>query len=252
METPLAEIGGLAAVALAAGVVDAIAGGGGLLTLPALLLTGLPVPAAVGTNKGQAVFGSGSALLTFWHAGRIDPRRVPALFLSGFMGSLLGAHLVTLLAPAVLRPVVLALLVVVATVLALQPRIGQSPRPVDGPLALRAMLIGAGIGCYDGFFGPGTGTFLILAQVAWLGDDMTRASAHAKIVNFSSNLAAMLLLHSKGLVHWDLAVPMAVAQTAGSIVGARLAVGGGDRLVRKVVLVVVALLVAKLTWDLTQ
>ena len=239
-------------MALAAGAVDAIAGGGGLLTLPALLLTGLPVPLAVGTNKGQAVFGSGSALLTFWHAGRIEPRRVPALFLSGFAGSLLGAQLVTLLAPAVLRPLVLVLLVAVAAVLALRPALGQRPQSVEGRLTLRAVLIGAGIGCYDGFFGPGTGTFLILAQVAWLGDDLIRASAHAKVVNFASNLAAMLLLHSKGLVRWEWALPMAAAQAAGSVLGARMAVRGGDQLVRKAVLTVVALLVAKLGWDLVR
>ena len=246
------DIIGLSLVALVAGAIDAIAGGGGLLTLPALLLTGVPVPAAIGTNKGQGVFGSGAALLTFWHAGRIDLQRVPALFLSGFMGSLLGAQVVTLLAPEVLRPVVLVLLVAVAMTLALRPTIGERPRPVEGQLAVRAVLIGAGIGCYDGFFGPGTGTFLILAQVAWLGDDLIRASAHAKIVNFSSNLAAMLLLNAKGLVHWELALPMAVAQAMGSIAGARVAIHGGDPLVRKVVLVVVSLLVAKLTWDLAR
>lgn len=239
-------------MALAAGAVDAIAGGGGLLTLPALLLTGLPVPLAVGTNKGQAVFGSGSALLTFWHAKGIEPQRVPALFLSGFAGSLVGAQLVTLLAPAVLRPLVLVLLVAVAAVLALRPALGQRPQSVEGRLGLRAVLIGAGIGCYDGFFGPGTGTFLILAQVAWLGDDLTRASAHAKVVNFASNLAAMLLLHSKGLVRWEWALPMAAAQAAGSVLGARMAVRGGDQLVRKAVLTVVALLVAKLSWDLLR
>ncbi len=246
------EITGLCAVALVAGAVDAIAGGGGLLTLPALLLTGLPVQAAVGTNKGQAVFGSGSALLTFWHAGRIELQRVPALFFSGFAGSLGGAQLVSLLAPAVLRPLVLVLLVAVAAVLALRPALGQRQRSVEGQQTLRAVLIGAVIGCYDGFFGPGTGTFLILAQVAWLGDDLTRASAHAKVVNFASNLAAMLLLHAKGLVRWEWALPMAAAQAVGSIVGARLAMRGGDQLVRKVVLAVVALLVARLSWDLAR
>lgn len=247
-----AAIAGLVAAAFVAGVVDAIAGGGGLLTLPALLLAGLPVHVALGTNKGQSVFGSGAALLTFARAGHIRRQRLPVLFVPGFVGSALGAWAVGLLAPALLRPLVLCLLAVVAVTLALRPSLGQTARQVGGHPAVRAAAIALGIGAYDGFFGPGTGTFLIIALVTLLGDDLVGASAHAKIVNFASNLAAMLLFVSQGAVLWAIALPMAGAQALGSVVGARLAVRGGEALVRRVVLGVVLCLCAKLAWDLAH
>jgi hypothetical protein len=242
----------LVAAGLIAGLVDAIAGGGGLLTVPALLLTGLPTAQVLGTNKGQSVFGSGSALWTFWRAGRIEPGRVPAAFGLGFVGSLTGAMAVGLLPDTVLKPLVLALLVGVALFLSLRRDFGGSVAS-DQMVRfdpVRAALIAFAIGGWDGFFGPGTGTFLIMAQVVWLGDSMTSASAHAKIVNFGSNLAAVLLFAWKGTVLWHLALPMAGAQIVGSVLGARLAVRGGDRFVRRVVLLVVVALVAKITYDL--
>lgn len=250
MNIDLLALLGLCTAAFVAGVVDAIAGGGGLLTLPALLLAGLPVSHALGTNKGQAVFGSGAALLTFARAGKIERTRLKWLFAPGFVGSLLGAAAVTLLAPAVLRPVVLVLLVAVAAFLALRPPLQVARGPVAGNPALRMVVLALVVGAYDGFFGPGTGTFLIIGLVALLGDDLTRGSAHAKVVNFASNLAAMLLFFERGAVVWSIALPMALLQAAGSVVGAKLAVRGGDALVRKVVLLVVAALCARLGWDL--
>jgi uncharacterized membrane protein YfcA len=243
---------GLCAAAFVAGVVDAIAGGGGLLTLPALLLAGLPVPLALGTNKGQAVFGSATALLTFARADKIERTRLKWLFLPGFIGSLLGAAAVVLLAPALLRPVVLVLLIAVAAFLALRPPLQVPTQPTGGNPALRMVLLALGIGAYDGFFGPGTGTFLIIGLVALLGDDLTRGSAHAKVVNFASNLAAMLLFLQRGTIVWSIALPMALLQATGGLVGAKLAVRGGDGLVRKVVLLVVAALCARLGWDLLR
>lgn len=242
----------LVLAAFAAGVIDAIAGGGGLITVPALLLTGAPIPQVLGTNKGQSVFGSGSALLTFWRQGRIDPQRVLRPFASAFAGALLGAWGVTLLDKSVLRPVVLVLLGVVAVFLALRRDFGQTQRDVPQNHAARAALLCFVVGAYDGFFGPGTGTFLVLGAVWWLGDGLTAASAHAKVGNFASNLASMLLFAAKGTIVWPVALPMAAAQAAGSALGARLAVRGGDRFVRKVVLAVVLALIAKLLWDLVR
>jgi uncharacterized membrane protein YfcA len=234
----------LATAAFLAGVVDAIAGGGGLLTVPALLLTGLPTAQVLGTNKGQSVFGSGTALWRFWRAGRIDPTRIGPAFGLGFCGSLCGALAVGLIPDAVLKPLILGLLLAVAIFLAIRRDFGSTPGTL-GFSPVRAAVLAFTIGAYDGFFGPGTGTFLIMAQVAWLGDGMTGASAHAKIVNFASNLAAMLLFAYKGSVLWPVALPMAGAQMLGSVVGVRLAVRGGDRFVRSVVLAVVVALVAK-------
>ncbi|MBI5517662.1 MAG: TSUP family transporter [Deltaproteobacteria bacterium] len=249
--------GALAALVLtafAAGTVDAIAGGGGLLTLPALLLAGLPPGAALATNQGQAVFGSGSALLHFARAGAVDRERAPGAFLLGALGALGGAALVLAVPREVLRPLVLGLLVLVALALALKPSLGVSPGPALAPEEARprALALALAVGAYDGFFGPGTGTFLILGAVAWLREPMTRASANAKVVNFASNLAALALFASAGAVRWELALPMAAAQTLGGALGARLAVRRGDRFVRGVVLVVVLALVVRLGWDLLR
>ena len=240
----------LVLAAFLAGVVDAIAGGGGLVTLPALLATGLPPHVAIATNKGQAVFGVLASYLRFRRAGMIDAERARVAFPAGFAGSLAGAALLLHVSPQALKPLVLALLLAVAAFLAFRrpgpPRRRARPLP-PGPTAAAVALV---IGCYDGFFGPGTGTFLIVAFVALLGDGLAQASASAKVVNLASNLAAFALFAWRGTVLWHLALPMAAGQMSGSWVGAHLAVKRGDAFVRKVVLAVVAALVAKLGRDL--
>jgi uncharacterized membrane protein YfcA len=244
----------LVAAAFAAGVVDAIAGGGGLITLPALLAAGLPPQLALGTNKGQSTFGSFSALVNYWRLGVIDRTRVAASFLFGFVGSLVGAWLVLQVPRALLRPVVLVLLVLVAIRLTLRRDVAApaEPLPPGASPQRRAMAIALVIGTYDGFFGPGTGTFLILSYVTWLREAMARASANAKAVNFASNLAALAIFASQGVVRWEVALPMAVAQFVGGAFGARLAVRRGDRFVRWVVLGVVICLVVKIAVDLLR
>jgi uncharacterized membrane protein YfcA len=241
---------GLFLVALLAGLVDAIAGGGGLLTVPALLATGLPTPMVFGTNKGSAVFGSGAALLRFWRARLIDRRRAMVLFPLGMAGSFAGAALLTQLDPAVLKPLVLILLVVAGFVVAfVRPPTtheGEPTKNAGAKTAILALVIGA----YDGFFGPGTGTFLIIGFVVLLHLSLQQASANAKVVNFASNLAAMLWLAWKGLVVWQISLPMAAGQFIGGTIGAQLAVKGGDTLVRRVVLCVVLALVTRLGYDL--
>lgn len=247
--TPL--VGGLLLVAaFVAGFIDAIAGGGGLLTLPALLAAGLPPHLALGTNKGQAVWGSGAALFGFHRAGLVDRDRAPAAFGLGLVGSWLGASLVLLVSPEVLRPVVLVLLVAVAVFLTFRPPLRPDPARADRPgAAAVAAGLALGIGAYDGFFGPGTGTFLILGYALLLGRPLVRASADAKVVNFASNLAALTVFAWKGSVVWAVSVPMALAQLVGGYAGSQVATRGGDRLVRWVVLGVVVALVAKLGWD---
>jgi uncharacterized membrane protein YfcA len=247
----LADVALLTAVALAAGVVDAIAGGGGLLTVPALLAAGLPPHLAIATNKGQSTFGALSALVAFQRAGMIEPRRAKVGFPLAVVGSLAGAWLLLLVRPEVLKPVVLVLLVSVALFVALR----RSPPGAARRVPARWVLPVAGLwslllGAYDGFFGPGTGTFLIVGFVALLGDSLAGASAAAKVVNFASNLAALVLLSAKGVVVWRVALPMAAAQLLGGWLGAHLTVRRGDVLVRRVVLVVVLALCVKLARDL--
>jgi uncharacterized protein len=253
IDPTLPQIALLTAVALVAGTVDAIAGGGGLLTLPALLAAGLPPHLALGTNKGQSVFGSFAALARFTHAGLVDGPRARVTFPAGLAGALLGAALVLVVPPAALRPIVLVLLAAAALFIGLRrPRpspAGAEATPVRAHTAVAA-LVALAIGAYDGFFGPGTGTFLIVAFVGLLGDGMARASASAKVVNFASNLAAVALFASRGVVVWKIALPMAAAQLVGGWAGAHFAVRRGDTLVRKVVVGVALALAAKLAWDM--
>ncbi|MFE8595345.1 TSUP family transporter [Archangium violaceum] len=251
MEVSALEIVLLCIAALTAGVVDAIAGGGGLVTLPALLATGLPPHVVLGTNKGQSVFGSFAALVRFYRAGLLNKQLAAVTFPMGLVGSFMGAGLVLLMRPEVLKPVVLVLLVIVAAFLAFRrgPPPGERPEPPRQRLLSLGAIIALLIGTYDGFFGPGTGTFLIIAFSGLLGHGLTRASADAKVVNFASNLAAVSLFAYRGLVLWYVALPMAAAQFTGGWIGAHLAVRGGDKLVRKVVLLVVTALVLKLGRD---
>jgi uncharacterized protein len=238
----------LALVAVAAGTVDAIGGGGGLLSVPALLAVGLPPQLALGTNKGQSVFGSLAALGNFARAGLVSWKRVRWTAPLAFAGALCGATAVLGLRPEVLRPLVLGLLVLAASFLVLA-------RPVEGTRAVTsrtqalAGLLALGVGFYDGFFGPGTGTLLVVGFAALLALPLRRASAEAKAVNAASNLAAMLLFAARGAVLWQVALPMAVGQLFGGWLGAHLAIRGGDRVVRLVVLAVVLALVAKLGSD---
>jgi uncharacterized protein len=247
-----ARVALLAGVALVAGTVDAIAGGGGLLTVPALLAAGLPPHLAVATNKGQSTFGSFAALVRFARGGLVGARRARVTFPLGALGSLAGAALVLATPPAALRGIVVGLLAFAAVFVGLRrgppPRLADAPRPRAG-IGLAAA-IALAIGAYDGFFGPGTGTFLIVAFVALLGDGVARASAEAKVVNFASNLAALALFAVRGAVVWRVALPMAMAQLAGGWLGAHLAVRRGDRLVRRVVVAVALVLAAKLAWDM--
>ena len=255
MDFPLPVILALTGVAFVAGLIDAIAGGGGLLTVPALMATGLPtaVPNGTqlvfGTNKGAAVWGSGAALLRFARAKLIHGQKVLPLFVLGFTGSLGGALLLTVLDAKVLKPLVLVLLVVAGVVVAFVRPVPSSLQPPANAM-LKAGLLALLIGGYDGFFGPGTGTFLIIGFVMLLHLSLQEATANAKVVNFASNLAAMLLLALKGLVLWKVSLPMALGQFAGGTLGAHLAVKGGNVLVKRVVLLVVLALVLKLANDL--
>ncbi|HZY03941.1 MAG TPA: TSUP family transporter [Anaeromyxobacteraceae bacterium] len=252
MTLPPATVALLSLAALLAGAVDAIGGGGGLLTVPALLAAGLPPATALATNKGQSVFGSGAALLRYGRAGLVDGRVARVTFPAGLLGSLGGAALVLLIPSSTLRPVVLALLLLVAALLAFRPA-APAPRPARLPRRLPvAAAVALGLGAYDGFFGPGTGTFLIFAFVWFFDAGYQEASADAKVANFASNLAALALFAARGAVLWSVALPMATANFLGGLLGAHLAVHGGDRVVRLVVLLVAAALVARLGLDLAR
>jgi uncharacterized membrane protein YfcA len=238
----------LCCVAFVAGVIDAVAGGGGLLTVPALLAAGLPPHMALGTNKGQSVWGTAAALVAFRRRGALDGKLARYTFPVGFLGALAGTRLVLFIAPEVLKPLVVVLLPLAALSLFVRRASGdgEPPRAATAIACALALVIGA----YDGFFGPGTGTFLVVSFALLLHAPLLRATADAKVVNFASNLAALSLFASQGMVMWQLALPMAAAQLLGGYTGAHLALRGGDRLVRAMVALVVLAVVTKLALDL--
>ncbi len=235
-----------------AGFIDAIAGGGGLIQLPGLLLLfpGLPAATLLGTNKVASVFGTSAALWSYARRGVSPPwgAVVPAA-LSAFVGSFAGARLAMHLPTAWMRPLVILLLAGVFVFLQTRKDFGtasHAPRPRARALAI---LLGGGVGLYDGFFGPGTGTFLLLGLVGILGLDFLGASVASKVVNVSTNLAAIAAFAWGGHVHWKVALPMAAFNILGARFGSRLALAKGARFVRKMFLVIVAALLVKLSWD---
>ncbi|WP_329306997.1 TSUP family transporter [Streptomyces sp. NBC_01260] len=241
----------------AAGWIDAVVGGGGLLLLPALLL-GLPhVPAAhiLGTNKAVAIVGTSGAAVAYARKAPVKVGTALRIGLAALAGSMTGAFFAAGISSEVLRPVIMVVLLAVAAFVMLRPRFGRAPEDGAAPPATRArtvtaiVLVGGGIGLYDGLFGPGTGTFLVLALTAVLHLDLVTASANAKIVNVCTNGGALAMFAYQGNVMWQLAGLMAVFNLAGGLVGARMALSRGTEFVRGVLLVVVFSLVAKLAFD---
>lgn len=235
--------------AFVAGLVDAMAGGGGLVQLPALLAIrpDLPLVTVLGTNKAASVWGTSVALLRYAGTMRLPWRTVAAAAATAFCASAVGAALARVADPAVFKPLVIVALVGVAGFTFFRPDFGAvaggRERPVLG------IVLGGLCGLYDGFLGPGTGTFLIFVFVGALSMDFLAASASAKAVNLATNLAAILIFASSGNVKWDWAIPMGMANLAGGYLGARVALARGAPLVRRVFQGVILALIARLAWD---
>jgi uncharacterized protein len=239
----------LSGTAFVAGVVDAVAGGGGLFTVPALLSAGLPPGLALATNKGQAAPGALASFVTFFRRGGLDRKRAPLGFALGFLGSLLGARLLLAMRPEPLRPIIAVLLLFALGFMLLRSRIRVRETPLSYPKLTLAFLA-LTLGTYDGFFGPGVGSLLIVSFVTLFGDSPLLASGNAKVVNLGSNLAAFMLFAWRGAICWQLALPMAAANMVGARLGARLALRNGDRFVQVAVTVVVLAVVGKLLFDM--
>ena len=243
----------LGLAALFAGFVDSIVGGGGLIQLPALF-TAFPgtTPATLfGTNKLASIVGTTSAAIQYSRRVAIPWRVAGPGALAALVGSWYGAKAVAYLDPAILRPLILVLLVLVAAYTFLRKELGAvSNEPEHGKRsAMLAVVIGGGIGFYDGFFGPGTGSFLIFLFIRFLGMDFLCASVSAKILNVATNLAAIGFFVGNVELMWKLAAVMAVCNLTGSIIGSRMALKHGTGFVRKMFLGVVLVLIARLTYD---
>ncbi|MEV0483345.1 TSUP family transporter [Streptomyces sp. NPDC050508] len=254
-DIPLTMVAVLCLTALAAGWIDAVVGGGGLLLLPVLLLglpAGTPAATALGTNKAVAIVGTSGAAVTYARKAPVDVGLAVRIGLAALTGSSAGAFFAAGMSTDVLKPVIMVVLLAVATFVILRPAFGTAPTPV--PATRRQILAaigltGLGIGFYDGLVGPGTGTFLVLALTAVLHLDLVTASATAKIVNCCTNAGALAMFAWQGTVLWQLAALMAVFNLAGGMLGAHTALKQGSGFVRVVLLTVVFALVTNLAYQ---
>ena len=239
----------LLAASFFAGFIDSIAGGGGLIQLPALLI-GLPkseTAEVLGTNKLSSIFGTSTAAVLYRKQIKPDPKVLLAMGLPALLGSAGGAMLASKIPTSSMRPMVLVLLIIVAVYTWFKPDLGkfENLRHLPKRRVQIAALAGVIIGFYDGIFGPGTGSFLMLILVASLGYAFITASAIAKVVNVATNVGAILVFGINGAVIWQIGIIMGVANISGAVIGARLAIKGGSTLVRKVFLLVTVALIVK-------
>ncbi|MBD0414977.1 TSUP family transporter [Oryzicola mucosus] len=239
----------LALAAFAAGFIDAIAGGGGLITIPALLLAGFPPVTALGTNKLQGLFGSTSATIAYASKGHVDLRaQFPSAALA-LAGSVFGALLATVLPGDILELFLPVLLVAIALYFALKPNMGDVDRARRLSPFLFGLLVVPAIGFYDGVFGPGTGSFFMLAFVTLAGYGVLKATAHTKLLNCASNLGAFVVFALAGGVMWKIGIMMGICQFIGARVGASLAIRIGSRLIKPLLVVTCLALAVKLLAD---
>lgn len=236
-----------------AGFVDAMAGGGGLIQLPALIV-GLPnkeLPLILGTNKVPSIFGTTAAARNYFKNIKPDIPLTLSMMGPAFIGSMGGASLAAAVPKDFFKPFIVFLLIAVAIYTWRKPELGMNENlkyTHKKRLAIVA-LIGLLIGFYDGIFGPGTGTFLVFFLVSGIGYAFLKASGTAKLVNISTNAGAILSFQLTGHIWWQLGLLLAFANVTGAIIGSRLAIKGGSPLVRKVFLAVTFLLIARVAWD---
>jgi uncharacterized membrane protein YfcA len=243
----------LVLAAVAAGFVDAVVGGGGLVQLPALLL-GLPNAAPVqvlATNKLASICGTTVSSVTYYRRVRPDPRTFVPLMALAFAGAVLGALVASQVPREAFEPIVLVVLVAVGGYVLLKPDLGTETelRHSGGRHLTTAMLVGFGIGFYDGALGPGTGSFLVLSLVALLGYSFLDASAKARLANWATNLGALVVFVPQGAVLWKVGLLMGLGNLLGGYAGARVAVSRGARFVRVFFVVVVSAFVVRLGGD---
>ncbi len=232
-----------------AGLVDAIAGGGGLITVPALLLAGASPVEALATNKLQGTFGAATATLSYARAGQVNLRQQAGMaVISGLAGGL-GAIFAHLIPAEALRLIMPVILVAVALFFALKPGLSDQDRVQRLRPAIFSLTAVPLIAAYDGFFGPGTGSFFMLGFVMLAGYGVLKATAHTKLLNFASNLGALGVFASAGGIWWAMGGAMALAQIAGAHLGARLAMRIGARLIKPLLVVTSSAMAARLLWQ---
>jgi uncharacterized membrane protein YfcA len=236
-----------------AGFVDAMAGGGGLIQLPSLII-GLPnkeLPLILGTNKVPSIFGTAAAARNYFKNIKPDIPLTLTMMLPAFIGSIAGAAMAAFVPVSFFRPFIVLLLILVAIYTWKKPELGMAEnlKFTHSKRLVIVALIGFLIGFYDGIFGPGTGTFLVFFLVSVIGYAFLKASGTAKLVNIATNAGAILSFQLTGHIWWQLGLLLAVANVTGAIIGSHMAIKGGSALVRKVFLAVIFLLIARVAWD---
>jgi len=250
METLTYEIlGWLFLAGLAGGFVDSIAGGGGLISVPALIAVGMNPVAALATNKAQAMFGSFTATVTYARKGHVKIGDMKWAIAFTFVGSMIGTLLVQYLASDMMTQIIPFLLIAAAIYFLFGPKIGEVDRHHYLEQIPFYLIFGLSIGFYDGFFGPGTGSFWTLAFVSILGFNMLKATAHTKVVNFTSNFASFLFFAIAGHVLWLPAAVMALGQLLGARIGANTAIKHGTSVIKPLLVVVSLIITTKLVYD---
>jgi uncharacterized protein len=250
------ELPALCALAFLAGFIDAVVGGGGLIQVPALfvLLPGTEGATLLGTNKFASIWGTSSAFVQYARRVPVEWRATLPTCATALVAGFLGARAAAHLSSDVLRVLVLVMLVAVLAYTLWRKDLGRlhAPRLAPGAQVLVGLVTGAAIGFYDGFFGPGTGSFLIFAFVGLFGFSFLAASASAKLVNVITNLAAVSYFVATDRVLYEVAVPMAALNVCGSLVGSRMAIARGSGFVRGLFIVVVSALILRFAWDLVH
>lgn len=240
----------LVGAAFAAGFVDAIAGGGGLITVPALLLAGIPPTQALATNKVQGVFGAATAAISYARRGLVDLRSQGRSAAIAFAGGLAGALCVTAVPTELLRYVLPVVLIGIALFFALKPGLNDVDRAQRISPMLFGLTVVPAVAFYDGLLGPGTGAFLMLGFVMLAGYGVLKATAHTKLLNFASNLGGLVAFAAVGKPLWLLGAAMAVAQIAGASLGARLAMRIGARIIKPLLVITSTGLALRLIWQM--
>ncbi|MCI5837563.1 MAG: TSUP family transporter [Veillonellaceae bacterium] len=229
--------------------IDSVVGGGGLISLPAMLLTGLPPTVALGTNKLAAVCGVLTSSLTFWRRGHVEKTLVVRLLPAAFFASMLGSYTVMHVSPAVLEPLIVMALLLVAGFVLYRKDFGRVSYYAGRTRTvwLTTLAAALGFGFYDGFIGPGTGAFFMLAMVT-VGFDFVGAAGNSRCLNAATNLGSLLFFLGAGQVHWIYGLMMAGGMVAGGYFGARTAIARGSSFVRMIFILVVGALILRLAW----
>ncbi len=242
-------LGLLFAAGFLAGFVDSIAGGGGLITVPALLLAGIAPIQALGTNKLQSLFGSGSATLAYARGGHINLKKQLPMALMSALGAGLGAALTIFVPGDVLKALMPFLLIAIALYFGFKPQISD----LDKHARMRPLIFGLtivpAVGFYDGIFGPGTGSFFMLAFVLLAGFGLLKATAHTKMLNFASNIGAFAVFAASGVILWKVGLVMGAGQFIGAQVGSRMAMRNGAKIIRPLLVITCIALAVRLLAD---